>query len=264
MSSLVPDHYRRRDGRRKRKQPVEPLVTDAESGVEDLEDPYSHPRASHHPKKCQTPPKPQKSTGHITFEIHGDVTIKRDLNLGPGRRENRRRQPSPPSTRGSTHSLQSAKSRRSTMQCDSSTDVSTDSDEELSSCSEDNASHNVASRQPKRSMISAERPPVNSDRRVKRYQADEGYHTGGTASYTTEVNKQSGKGKERSLPSGPGGNSSRHARLSSSAKHRKPKATDSETDATSYTDSDQNIKGSDEDDNGVDEDDEDEDPSDDV
>src|SRR6266536_5292566 len=43
------------------KQPVEPLVLDAESGVEDLEDPlYSYPSGSHYPKKPQTAQKPPK------------------------------------------------------------------------------------------------------------------------------------------------------------------------------------------------------------
>lgn len=136
------------------------------------------------------------------------------------------------------------------------------SEDELSSCSEDGASQYAPPKRPSNSMHPPERPRMHSDR-PKRY-LYQGSDTSGIESYTVEVNKQSRKGKERSVSSGTGGSSSSHPQLLSSAASRHSRGRESETDATSFhLDAGDESK---EDDNVPDQDgdEEDEDASDDV
>jgi len=152
--------------------------------------------------------EPRRPNGSIFLEIQGNLYIKGDLILDPGPRDNPRSllSPSRTPTRTSSRRLQPEKSKRSKF---------------------------IA---PKRPTKPPQRPRLHSDRK-KRDQADEGYHTSGTVSYTAYGGGK-GKGKERS--------------------------TESETDSTSYY-SDPGEEGQ-ANDEGVDEDiiEENEDASDDV
>ncbi len=194
------------------------LTSDVESGLDDVEDPQS--RASHHPKN---PPKNQKPTHHITFQVHGNVninTVSGAVSSTHEERDNRqRRQSSPPATRGSTRRPPAATKRRPTAQCDFSSDTLTDSEGDLSSSSEENVSPNHKLRRSTNPITSSKRP-----RQPKRYQQDEGYNTGSTVSYKGRLAKQSEKGKGKASTSTSRGDTVRPARLSSSTKSRESRS----------------------------------------
>jgi hypothetical protein len=90
-------------------------------------------------------------------------------------------------------------------------------------------------------MVPPVRPRKHSEKK-KRDQADEGYHTSGTVSYTAQVSgkvKGKGKGKERSVS--PVASSSRRRRRDS----KMSKETGGEIDATSsHSDADDGDEGS--------------------
>ncbi|KAH9219657.1 hypothetical protein DL95DRAFT_384259 [Leptodontidium sp. 2 PMI_412] len=191
MASLARDNPRRYDTRRRRREPAEGVASDAESG---LDDPEPRHRALHHPRKI---PKQQKPT-HVTF--NGPVTISGDIVVGHEGRRSRRREHSPPVTRGSTGRLRGAK-KRPTAECDSPSESSTDSDEYLSSSSLDSVSRKGPSKRQPKSKAPTEPLQVPSSHRTKRYNPDEGYHTSATASYGAEQNIQCNKGKNKVAPS---------------------------------------------------------------
>ncbi|KAH7411290.1 hypothetical protein BKA64DRAFT_377985 [Cadophora sp. MPI-SDFR-AT-0126] len=194
MASLARETSRRHDTRRRRRQPTGPIESDAESGPDDLD---PQPRASHHQRKLQ---KQQKPT-HVTF--NGPVTISGDILVGYEGRDHRRRDPSPPLTRRSTGRLRAA-SKRPAVECDSQSESSTDSEASSSSSSVDNVPRSGPSMQHAKSRAPAERLRLPSDRRMKRYNPDEGYHTSGTAASTgVEQNRKSTKGKTRAAVSTP-------------------------------------------------------------
>ncbi|KAH8761374.1 hypothetical protein BGZ57DRAFT_931651 [Hyaloscypha finlandica] len=177
---------RKRDPGRKRTKAADP---DEESGGEGPQ-----PRASHHPKTPQKPP---------TSIIKGDVhikSVKGNVYLVQGSRDDELPQRSPTPTRNPTRRQQPTRTvKRSTAQCDS----PSASEEDETSASDDTEPEYVAPRRSAKSMMPLERPRMHSEKK-KRDQADEGYHTSGTVSYTAQVlgkAKGKGKGKERSVSS---------------------------------------------------------------
>ncbi|KAG4435316.1 hypothetical protein IFR05_009205 [Cadophora sp. M221] len=232
MASLARENSRRYDTRRRRRQPAESVASDAESG---LDDPEPRLRASHHPRKI---PKQQKPT-HVTF--NGPVTISGDIVVGHEGRRSRRREPSPPVTRGTTGRLRAAKTRP-TAECDSPSESSTDSDEYLSSSSVDSVSRKGPSKRQAKSKALTEPLQVPSSHRTKRYNPDEGYHTSGTASYGAEQNIQCNKGKNKVAPSKAKGDAAAAAR----ARLRRERALQKEGDTDhSQSDLDGSVDGSD-------------------
>ncbi|KAH7355247.1 hypothetical protein BKA65DRAFT_236538 [Rhexocercosporidium sp. MPI-PUGE-AT-0058] len=251
MASSVHDHSRRHDTRRRRRQTAE---SDAVSDVDEVEDPQ--PRGSNHPKKSQK----QQTPTHITFEIHGPVTISGDLNLGHENRDDRRRR-TPSSTQGSTGRLQPSR-KRPTTPCDFQSDDPSESEEDESSYSNDGA--DSQSRRATKTKIPHERHRGPAGRRTKRYQADEGYHTGSTGSYTTESSTQSAKVRGKVLPSKASESSARQARLSSSVKPRKAEVIESDSEGNEcHSDAATEEDGEDLSSAGEDDEDDEEDASDD-
>jgi hypothetical protein len=195
---------RKRDPGRRRTKAADP---DEESGGEGPQ-----PRASHHPKMPQKPP---------TSIIKGDVhikSVKGNVYLVQGSRDDELPQRSPTPTRNRNPARRQQPTRtikRSTAQCDS----PSASEEDETSASDDTEPEYVAPRRPAKSMMPPERPRMRSEKK-KRDQADEGYHTSGTVSYTAQVlGKVKGKGKGReSSVSSIGGASSRPRRDSKMSK----------------------------------------------
>jgi hypothetical protein len=213
---------RKRNPGRRRTKAADP---DEESGGEGPQ-----PRASHHPKRPQKPP---------TSIIKGDVhikSVKGNVYLVQGSRDDELPQRSPTPTRKSARRQQPTRTiKRSTARCDS----PSDSEEDETSASDDTEPEYVAPRRSAKSIIPPERPRMHSEKK-KRDQADEGYHTSGTVSYTAQVLgkvKGKGKGKERSVSS-VGGLSSRPRRDSKMSKE-----TGCETDTSScHADGDNGIE----------------------
>ncbi len=204
---------RRRDPGRKQTRAVDPRE---ESGGDEL----LQPRAPHHAKKSQKQP---------TSIIKGDVhikSVKGNVYLVQGSRDEERPPRSSTPTRNPPHRQQSARiTKRPTAQCD----PSSTSEEDAISASDDTEPEDVAHRQPRIPMAPPARPRKHPEKK-KRDQADEGYHTSGTVSYTAQVSgrvKGKGKGKERSIS--PVASSSRRPRRDS----KMSRETGGDTDASS-------------------------------
>jgi hypothetical protein len=181
---------------------------------------HSQPRASRHSKKPQKPP-------HRTIIIAENVNITNgNFSLVGGGRDESRSQRSSTPTRNPPRRQPNRAKKQSTVQCES----PSASDDDITSCSDDSRSEYVAPKRSARSMNPPERPRLHSGKK-RRDQADEGYHTSGTVSYTAQVPGK-GKGKERSVSSV--GSTSSRPRLSSSSGSRISKERETETDATSY------------------------------
>lgn len=249
MAPLARETSRRHDTRRGTRNRTASNNTDAESDLEDLD---PQPRASHHQRKTQ---KQQKPT-HVTF--NGPVTISGNILVGHEGLNARRRDPSPPETRGSAGRLRATK--KGPTEDDSQSESSIDSEASSSSSSVDSVPRNGPSRRQAKLKSPAERLRVPSGRRMKRYNPDEGYHTSGTASYGVEQSKQSSRGKSKIAASKTKGDPVTPAR----AKQRRVKALRQEED-TAESQSDASDPESASDINGIAEDDHaDEDASDEV
>jgi len=209
----MPSDLRRRDPGLKKRA----VDSDEESGGEDQL--YSQPRASHHSKI------PQKAPIRNII-IKGDVHIKNgNFNLVEGSRDESRSPRSATSTRNPPRRQLNRTKKQSTVQCDS----PSASDEDITSYSDGSVSEYVAPKHSARSMNPAERPRLHSEKK-RRDQADEGYHTSGTVSYTAQV---SGKAKEKERSISSVGSTSSGPQLSSSSESRISKGRETETDATS-------------------------------
>jgi len=207
---------RRRDPGRKKTRPVDP--GEQSGGEEPL---YLQPRASHHSGRPQKPP---------TSIIKGDVhikSVKGNVYLVQGSREEERPQRSSTPTRTPTRRQKPTRTTtRSIAQCDS----PSASEEDETTASDEPEPEYVAPRRSTKSIVPPERPRMYSEKK-KRDQADEGYHTSGTVSYTAQVSgkaKGKGKGKER-YASSTGGSSSRPRRDSKMSKEFV-----NDSDASSY------------------------------
>jgi len=222
---------RRRDPGRKQTRAVDPLHPHDESGGDELL--HSQPRAPHHAKKSQKQP---------TSIIKGDVhikSVKGNVYLVQGSKDDEQRQRSSTPTRNPPRRQQSARTtKRSTTQCD----LSSTSEEDATSASDDTEPEDVAPRQSRIPMPPPVRPRKHSEK--KRDQADEGYHTSGTVSYTAQVAgkvKGKGKGKEKERSVSPVASSSRRPRRDS----KMSKETAGEADASSsHSDADDRDEGS--------------------
>ncbi len=218
---------RGRDPGRKQTRAVDPHE---ESGGDEL----LQPRTPHHAKKSQKQP---------TSIIKGDVhikSVKGNVYLVQGSRDEERPQRSSTPTRNPPRHQQSARTtKRSTTQCD----PPSTSEEDATSASDDTEPEDVALRQSRIPMPPPVRPRKHSEKK-KRDQADEGYHTSGTVSYTAQVPgklKGKGKGKEKERSISPAASSSRRPRRDS----KMSKETGGETDASSsHSDADDGDEGS--------------------
>lgn len=241
-----------RHSRRRKKA----LDSEEESSGED------QPRASHHSKKPQKQPNRTIIIAENVNITNGSFSL-----VDAGRDESRSQRSSTP-TRNAPRlqsNLVSRPKKRSTRHCDSRSAA----EEDAESHSDDGEAENVSrtNRRTAKSIDPSGEPRLHSEKK-KRNQADEGYHTSGTA-YRAESRKHSGKGKERSTSSSTGESSSGHPQLSSSPGSRKSGGVGSDTDPPSHhsnPDEDvlENDEGVDKDRNEEDEDDDDDDASDDV
>jgi hypothetical protein len=202
---IMSSSSRRRDPGRKQTRAVDPH--EESGGDEPPGALHSPPRAPHHAKKSQKQP---------TSIIKGDVhikSVKGNVYLVQGSRDDERPQRSSTPTRNPPHHQQSARTlKRSTTQCD----LSGTSEEDVTSASDDTEPEDVAPRQLRIPMPPPGRLRKHTEK--KRDQADEGYHTSGTVSYTAQVSgkvKGKGKGKEKERSVSPVASSSRRTRRDS-------------------------------------------------
>jgi hypothetical protein len=241
-----------RHSRRRKKA----LDSDEESSGED------QPRASHHSKKPQKQPNRTIIIAENVNITHGNFSL-----VDAGRDESRSQRSSTP-TRNAPRlqsNLVSRPKKRSTQHGDSRSAA----EEDAESDSDDGEPENVPRTNRRTAkLIDPSGESRSHPEKKKRDQADEGYHTSGTA-YTAESRKHSGKGKERSISSSTGESSSSHPQLSSSAGSRICGGVGSDTDPPSrHSDPDEEGLENDEEveknRNEENEDDEDDDASDDV
>jgi hypothetical protein len=245
----MPSDSRRRDPRH-RKTAVD---SDEELSGED------QPRVSRPPKKPQKPPNRTIIIAENVHITNGNFSL-----VDAGRDESRSQRSSTPTRSAPCLQSSRTKKRSTTGRCDSRS--AAEEDAEINS--DDSEPENVprTNRRTAKLRGPSGEPRLHSEK--KRDQADEGYHTSGTA-YTAESKGNPGKGKERSVSSSTGKSSSSQPQLSSSAGSRKSEGVESDTDPPSHhsdpgEEVSENDEEIDEDQNEENEDDEDEDASDDV
>lgn len=197
------------------------MDSDSESSGED------QPR-SHHSKK---PPQKQPNRTIIIAE-YVDITNGNFSLVGGGRDESRSQRSSTP-TRNAPRlqsNLVNRPKKRSTGHCD----FRSAAEEDAESRSDESEPGDVP-RTNRRTAKSIERSGESRlpTEKKKRDQADEGYHTSGTA-YRAESKRHPGKGKERSISSSTGESSSSQPQLSSSAGSGKSGGVESDTDPPSH------------------------------